>query len=44
MKLSGESPGIDAVPGSNLLDTLEAIEQVGREYDRCRNKRMRGKP
>ena len=44
VKLIGESPGIDAVPGSNLLDTLEAIEQVGREYDRCRNKRMPGKP
>ena len=33
VKLFGQSPGIDAVPGSNLLDTLEAIEQVGREYD-----------
>ena len=44
VKLIGQSPGIDAVPGSNLLDTLEAIEQVGREYDRCRNKRRPGKP
>ena len=44
VKLIGESPGIDAVPGSNLLDTLEAIEQVGREYDRCRNKRPPNKP
>ena len=33
VKLIRQSPGIDAVPGSNLLDTLEAIEQVGREYD-----------
>ena len=33
VKLIHQSPGIDAVPGSNLLDTLEAIEQVGREYD-----------
>ena len=39
VKLISESPGIDAVPGSNLLDTLEAIKQVGREYDRCRNER-----
>ena len=34
VKLIRESPGLDAVPGSNLLDTLEAIEQVGREYDK----------
>ena len=33
VKLIRQSPGLDAVPGSNLLDTLEAIEQVGREYD-----------
>ena len=33
VKLIRQSPGIDAVPGSNLLDTLAAIEQVGREYD-----------
>ena len=33
VKLIHQSPGIDAVPGSNLLDRLEAIEQVGREYD-----------
>ena len=33
MKLIHQSPGLDAVPGSNLLDTLEAIAQVGREYD-----------
>ena len=33
VKLIHQSPGLDAVPGSNLLDTLEAIEQVGREYD-----------
>ena len=32
VKLIHESPGLDAVPGSRLLDTLEAIEQVGREY------------
>ena len=44
VKLIGESPGIDAVPGSNLLDTLEAIEQVGREYDRCRKERPPNKP
>ena len=34
VKLIRQSPGIDAVPGSNLLDTLAAIEQVGREYDK----------
>ncbi|MCY4633170.1 MAG: hypothetical protein OXG04_01455 [Acidobacteria bacterium] len=28
VKLIRQSPGIDAVPGSNLLYTLEAIEQV----------------
>ena len=33
VKLIYQSPGLDAVSGSNLLDTLEAIEQVGREYD-----------
>ena len=33
LKLIHQSPGIDAVPGSNLLDRLEAIEQVGRVYD-----------
>ncbi len=44
VKLIGESPGIDAVPGSNLLDTLEAIEQVGREYDRCRKERPPNEP
>ena len=33
VKLIHQSPGIDAVPGSNLLDRLAAIEQVGREYD-----------
>ena len=44
VKLIGESPGIDAVPGSSLLDTLEAIEQVGREYDRCRKERPPNKP
>ena len=33
VKLIHQSPGIDAVPGSNLLDRLEAIEEVGREYD-----------
>ena len=33
VKLIRQSPGLDAVPGSNQLDTLEAIEQVGREYD-----------
>ena len=32
VKLIQQSPGIDGVPGSNLLDRLEAIEQVGREY------------
>ena len=31
VKLIHQSPGIDAVPSSNLLDRLEAIEQVGRE-------------
>ena len=36
VKLVEQSPGIDAVPGSNLLDTLDAIERVGREYDDCR--------
>ena len=33
VNLIHQSPGIDAVPGSRLLDTLEAIEQVGHEYD-----------
>ena len=33
VKLIHQSPGIDAVAGSNLLDRLEAIEEVGREYD-----------
>ena len=33
VKLIHQSPGIDGVPGSNLLDRLEAIEEVGREYD-----------
>ena len=36
VKLIEKSPGLDAVPGSNLLDTLEAIDRVGREYDNCR--------
>ena len=44
VKLISQSPGIAAVPGSNLLDTLEAIEQVGREYDGCRNKRLPDEP
>ena len=44
VKLIRQSPGIDAVPGSNLLDTLEAIEQVGREYDGCRNERLPDEP
>ena len=33
VKLIRQSPGLDAVSGSHLLDTLEAIEQVGRAYD-----------
>ncbi len=33
VKLIRQSPGLDAVSGSNLLDTLAAIEQVGRAYD-----------
>ena len=33
VKLIRQSPGIDAVPGSNLLDTLAAIDLFGREYD-----------
>jgi len=36
VKLIEQSPGLDAVPGSNLLDTLEVMDRVGREYDRCR--------
>ena len=36
VKLIEQSRGLDAVPGSNLLDTLEAIDRVGREYDNCR--------
>ena len=38
VKLIEQSPGLDAVPGSNLLDTLEAIDRVGREYDNCRER------
>ena len=34
VKLIYQFPGLDAVSGSHLLDTLEAIEQVGREYDK----------
>ena len=36
VKLIEQSPGLDAVPGSNLLDTLEVMDRVGREYDRYR--------
>ena len=36
VKLVHESPGLDAVPGSNLLDELEAIDQVGHVYDQVR--------
>ena len=36
VKLIEQSPGLDAVPGSNLLDTLEVMDRVGREYSRCR--------
>ena len=36
VKLLEQSRGLDAVPGSNLLDTLEAIDRVGREYEECR--------
>ena len=36
VKLIRRSPGLDAVPGSNLLDELDAIEQVGRVYDQVR--------
>ena len=38
VKLIEQSPGLDAVPGSNLLDTLEAIDGIGREYDNCRER------
>ena len=36
VKLIEQSPGLDAVPGSNLLDKLQVIDRVGREYDNCR--------
>ena len=36
VKLIEQSPGLDAVPGGNLLDTLEVMDRVGREYDRYR--------
>ncbi len=36
VKLIEQSRSLDAVPASNLLDTLEAIDRVGREYDDCR--------
>ena len=36
VKLIEQSPGLDAVPGSNLLDMLEVIARIGREYDNCR--------
>ena len=36
VKLIEQSPGLDAVPGSNLLDTLEVMDRVGREYEKCR--------
>ena len=38
VQLIEQSPGLDAVPRSNLLDTLEAIDRVGREYDNCRER------
>ena len=37
VKLIRHSPGLDAVPGGNLLDELEAIDQVGRVYDEVRS-------
>ena len=37
VKLIEQSPGVDAVPGSNLLDALEVIDRVGREYSNCRD-------
>ena len=33
VELIYQSPGLDGVGGCHLLDTLEAIEQVGRTYD-----------
>ena len=33
VKLIRQSPGLDGVGGCNLLDQLEAIEQVGRTYE-----------
>ncbi len=36
VKLIRQSPGLDAVRGSHLLDELEAIEQVGRVFDEVR--------
>ena len=44
VKLIEQSPGLDAVPGSNLLDTLEAIDRVGREYDNCRERLAYAEP
>ena len=38
VKLIEQSPGLDPVPGSNLLGTLEAIDRVGREYDNWRER------
>ena len=44
VKLIGESPGIDAVPGSNLLDTLEAIEQTASKRPAFRRRRLLAGP